>query len=384
MYSLGFREPLETHQQLSLRLVQLFVDQRNGSDKHVGIHAARTSAARPRLLRRGAVLLVLLATAGGVAVYSGTAGAAPQPTIAEVQAQVNSLQAKVDQIGEQYDQATQELSTAKSRLAQVNSEAKQAQDRFDAARSQLVQVAVASYEDSGETSVLGLLTSGNPGAVLNQASLIEQVAGMHNMQATQFLGDAQQLTSVVQERQRTEQGLAAVQAQRASQKNTMAKLLASKQATLDSLTAAQQQQVAANTVGAAGSGTTQATYTGPTGSQADTAVQFVYDQLGCPYVWGGTGPCADGFDCSGLVQAAWAAAGVDIPRDTYEQWAALPHIATSAIAPGDLLYYAGESHVAMYVGDGYIIDAPQTGEDVEKIPMDEDWYAENFDGAVAP
>jgi len=352
----------------------------------VGIHAARTSAARPRLLRRGAVLLVLLATAGGVAVYSGTAGAAPQPTIAEVQAQVNSLQAKVDQVGEQYDEATQQLSTAKSRLAQVNSEAKQAQTRFDAARSQLVQVAVASYEDSGETSVLGLLTSGNPGAVLNQASLIEQVAGMHNMQATQFLGDAQQLTSVVQERQRTEQGLAAVQAQRAAQKNTMAKLLASKQATLDSLTAAQQAQVTANTVGAAGSGagTTQATYSGPTGSQADTAVQFVYDQLGCPYVWGGTGPCADGFDCSGLVQAAWAAAGVDIPRDTYEQWAALPHIATSAIAPGDLLYYAGESHVAMYVGDGYIIDAPQTGEDVEKIPMDTDWYAANFDGAVAP
>jgi cell wall-associated NlpC family hydrolase len=347
----------------------------------VGVHDARTSATRKRL-RRGAALGMMLAAASGIAVYSGTAGAAPQPSIGEVQAQVNTLQSKVDQIGEQYDQASQQLSAAKSRLGQVNKEAAQDQARFDTARGQLVQVAVASYEDAGQTSVLGLLTSGNPSAVLNQASLIVQVAGMNNAEATEFLGDAQQLTSVVDQRQRTEQGMAAVQAQLASQKNSMAKLLASKQATLDSLTAAQQQQVDASTVGA--SGTTQATYTGPTGSQSDTAVQFAYGQLGCPYVWGGTGPCADGFDCSGLVQAAWAAAGVSIPRTTYEQWAALPHIATSDIAPGDLLYYAGESHVAMYVGDGYIIDAPQTGEDVEKIPQDEDWYAENFDGAVAP
>jgi peptidoglycan DL-endopeptidase CwlO len=347
----------------------------------VGSHAARTATTRTRL-RRGAVLTALLAVASGVAVYSGTAGAAPQPTISQVQAQVNSLQAKVDNIGEQYDQASQQLSAAKTRLAQVNKEATQAQAHFNTARAQLVQVAVANYMDSGQTSVLGLLTSGNPSAVLNQASLVEQVAGMHNEQAAQFLGDAQQLSSVVSQRQRTEEGMAAIQSQLAGQKNSIAKLLASKQATLDSLTAAQQAQVVATTVGA--SGTTQASYSGPTGSQADAAVQFAYGQLGCPYVWGGTGPCADGFDCSGLMQAAWAAAGVSIPRDTYEQWAALPHISSSSLEPGDLLYYAGESHVAMYVGDGYIIDAPQTGEDVEKIPQNEDWYAANFDGAVRP
>jgi len=144
--------------------------------------------------------------------------------------------------------------------------------------------------------------------------------------------------------------------------------------------------VQAGTVGAGGTGTTTppATYTGPTGTQADAAVAFEFKQLGCPYVYGATGPCPDGFDCSGLAQAAWASAGVDIPRDTYSQWAALPHIPTSDIEPGDLLYYNGEGHVAMYVGNGEIIDAPQTGEDVEEIPMDTPWYAENFDGAVQP
>ncbi len=112
-------------------------------------------------------------------------------------------------------------------------------------------------------------------------------------------------------------------------------------------------------------------------SQAGKAVAFVYAQLGCPYVYGATGPCHDGFDCSGLVQAAWASAGVPIPRDTYEDWAELPHVSLSALEPGDLILYDGEGHVAMYVGDGYIIDAPQTGLDVERIPMSTAWYADN-------
>jgi peptidoglycan DL-endopeptidase CwlO len=355
----------------------------------VGFRLASTSR-----LRGGVALAVGLTALGGLAVYSGAAGAAPQPTIAEVQAQVNSLQAKVDRIGEQYDQANEQLTAAKGRLGQVNREVTTAQARFAAARSQLAQVAVAAYENSGQTSILGLLTSGNPGTVLGQASLVTQIAGMHNAQATKFLGDAQLLASVQQQRQRTEEGVAALRAQLVAQKTSLSKLLASRQATLDSLTAAQQAQVAASTVGAtgttattgttgtSGTTTTEPTYTGPTSTQAEKAVAFAYAQLGKPYVWGATGP--DSYDCSGLVQAAWAAAGVSIPRVTYDQWAALPHIATSSIQPGDLLYYDGEGHVAMYVGDGYIIDAPQTGLDVEKIPMNTDWYAATFDGAVRP
>jgi len=358
----------------------------------VGFRLASTSR-----LRGGVALAAGLTALGGLAVYSGAAGAAPQPTIAEVQSQVNSVQAKVDRIGEEYDQANEQLTAAKGRLGQVNQEVATAQARYAAARTQLAQVAVAAYENSGQTSILGLLTSGNPGTVLGQASLVTQVAGMHNAQATKFLGDAQLLASVQQQRQRTEDGVAALRAQLVAQKTSLSKLLASRQATLDSLTAAQQAQVAAATVGATGttaptattgttgtSGTTstEPTYTGSTSTQAEKAVAFAYAQLGKPYEWGATGPYS--YDCSGLVQAAWAAAGVSIPRVTYDQWAALPHIATSSIQPGDLLYYDGEGHVAMYVGDGYIIDAPRTGLDVEKIPMNTDWYAATFDGAVRP
>ena len=75
---------------------------------------------------------------------------------------------------------------------------------------------------------------------------------------------------------------------------------------------------------------------------------------------------------------------MSVPRVTYDQWAALPHVAAGGLQPGDLLYYDGVGHVAIYVGGGYIIDAPRTGLTVQKIPMNTDWYAQTFDGAVRP
>ena len=335
--------------------------------------------ARTRRSRSWIAFGVGVTVAAGLAA-SGAAGAAPQPTVSQVQAQINSLQAKADRLGEQYDQAGQLLAAAKGRLAQVNRKAAAYQARYDAARAKLAQVAVAAYENSGRTSIAGLLTSGDPAAALGQASLVLQLAGERNAQANQFLADARQLVSVRQEQQRVTYGVAALHAQLAARRAALGKLLASRKATLDSLTAQQQAEVAAAAVGAGG--TTTAVYTGPTTTQAEKAVAFAYAQLGKPYVWGATGPGS--YDCSGLVQAAWAAAGISIPRVTYDQWAALPHISSSSLQLGDLLFYNGEGHVAIYVGNGYIIDAPRTGLDVEKIPMDTGWYQSTFDGAVRP
>ena len=345
---------------------------------------ARTSIARTPRGRRAAVVVAAFLLAGGAATgISQAAGAAPQPTISQVQAQVNQLTAQFNKAVEQYDQVAEQLTAAKGRLNQVNKEMAGDRAKYDAARLEVVQIANASYMDSGQTSLAGLFTANDPARLLAVASIIMQLTGARNMETQYFLGIAQQLGSVQQEQQRTELGIQQLVNQRSRTKNNIQKLLKSKQDTLDSLTATQQQQVLAGGLGGAG-GSTSGTYTGPTGTQADTAVAFVYKQLGCPYVYGGTGPCSDGFDCSGLVQAAWAAAGISIPRDTYEQWAALPHVSASSIEPGDLLYYSGEGHVAMYVGGGYIIDAPSSGYNVEKIPMSTAWYADNFDGAARP
>jgi cell wall-associated NlpC family hydrolase len=74
---------------------------------------------------------------------------------------------------------------------------------------------------------------------------------------------------------------------------------------------------------------------------------------------------------------------VAIPRDSYEQWAGLPHVSTSSLEPGDLLLFNGEGHVGIYVGHGYLIDAPVPGEYVERVPL-QGWYSSTLDGAVRP
>lgn len=344
---------------------------------------APTIARTPRGRRAVAVFAAVL-LAGGVGTgVAQAAGAAPQPTVSQVQAQVNELTAKFNKAVEQYDQVAEQLTAAKARLSQVDKEMSRDRAKYDAARLKVVQIANASYMDSGTTSLAGLLTSNDPAQVLAEASIIIQLTGARNLQTQYFLGAAQQLGSVQQEQQRTEFGIQQLVNQRSRTKNSIQQLLKSKQQTLDSLTATQQQQVLAGGLGGSG-GITSGSYTGPTGSQADTAVAFAYGQLGCPYVFGGTGPCKYGFDCSGLVQAAWAAAGISIPRDTYEQWASLPHVSMSSLQPGDLIYYNGVGHVAMYVGGGYIIDAPSSGYSVEKIPMSTPWYADSVDGAARP
>lgn len=330
-------------------------------------------------VRRGIAVAGVLMVAGAVA-YGGAAGAAPQPTLGQVKSQVNSLTARLDGLNQRYDQVAQQLPAAQARLTQVQREAAQDQARFQVARAQVAQLAAVAYENSGQESMAALLASSDPSTILGQGSLLLQLSGSRVAQTRQLLAAARQLAGVQTSLQRTKDGIAALRTQLAAQKNAMSKLLASKQATLDSLTTQQQTVVTSTTIGAGG--TTSATYTGPTSTQAGKAVAFAYAQLGKPYQWGATGPGS--YDCSGLVQAAWAAAGVSIPRDTYEQWGALPHIASSAIQPGDLLFFDGVGHVAMAVGGGYMIDAPQTGLDVEKIPMNTGWYAATFVGAARP
>jgi cell wall-associated NlpC family hydrolase len=97
-----------------------------------------------------------------------------------------------------------------------------------------------------------------------------------------------------------------------------------------------------------------------------TAIAYAEQQLGKPYLWGGTGP--DAFDCSGLVMMAYRAAGVNIARTTFEQWAGEVRVPASQVQPGDLVFFAGADgtvtnpgHVGLVIGDGKMIEAYATG-----------------------
>ena len=108
-------------------------------------------------------------------------------------------------------------------------------------------------------------------------------------------------------------------------------------------------------------------------SYASAAIAFARQQIGKPYLWGGTGP--DAFDCSGLTMMAYRAAGVDIPRTADEQWLWGPQVSPSQVQPGDLVFFAGgdgtvsaPGHVGIVIGHGLMIDAPSPGLQVRIEP----------------
>ena len=97
-----------------------------------------------------------------------------------------------------------------------------------------------------------------------------------------------------------------------------------------------------------------------------TAIDYAEQQLGKPYLWGGTGP--DAFDCSGLVMMAYRAAGIHIQRTSQDQWTSEKHVPASAVQPGDLVFFAGADgtptspgHVGLVIGGGKMIEAYATG-----------------------
>jgi peptidoglycan DL-endopeptidase CwlO len=124
---------------------------------------------------------------------------------------------------------------------------------------------------------------------------------------------------------------------------------------------------------------------GLTATQVYHFLKAAESRLGMPYVWGGNGPFD--FDCSGLVQWSLAQAGVVMPRVAAEQALTGPQVPVSRLLPGDLLFYHTDptapgyiSHVAIYLGDGEMIQAPMPGMDVEIVPAA---FGPEFAGAVA-
>ncbi|MER8237119.1 NlpC/P60 family protein [Streptomyces sp. NPDC094049] len=337
-----------------------------------GGHAARTA------------VTLALASAATTTLFEGSGHAEPRPTTAQVKAKVDRLYEDAGAATERYNGAKERADAARAAFDRLRDEAARRTQRLNDARDSLGAMAAAQYRTGGLDPAVRLALTSDPDQYLERAALAEKAG---DRQTAAVSAVRRELDAIRQLRGESAQHLTELRRNETElrrQKAAVLGRLAEARTLLDRLTAEERARYEA---AEAGSGTTTAVaHTGtaradrsstgdldpvaaPDGRTAQ-AVSFARAQLGKPYVWGATGPSA--FDCSGLTQAAWRAAGVSLPRTTYTQINAGRRISRSELAPGDLIFfYSGISHVGLYIGGGQMIHAPRPGAPVRVAPIDE-------------
>ncbi|MDT0610249.1 C40 family peptidase [Streptomyces lancefieldiae] len=324
---------------------------------------------------RAAAAITLAGAATATGLGGGTGHADPEPTPAQVRARVAKLYQEAEVATERYNGAKEKADTAEQRLERLRDEAARKEDRLNSAREALGSVAAAQYRDGGLDPALQLMLSSEPERYLDGAAFVERAGSRQTATVRRVRAE---LREVEQLRGAARVELAALKSRRAEaqrHRETVTGKLETARRLLSRLTAGERARLGGGT-GEHASGASAGSREAPSASaqapdsRAAAAVAYAYQKLGSPYVWGATGPNA--FDCSGLVQAAYRAAGVSLPRTSYAQIDAGRRVARSELAPGDLVFfYSGISHVGIYVGDGRMIHAPNPSAPVRLAPIDE-------------
>ncbi|CAM5369582.1 Glycoside hydrolase OS=Streptomyces alboniger OX=132473 GN=CP975_21445 PE=3 SV=1 [Streptomyces alboniger] len=359
--------------------------------------------------RRG-IRTPALATAAltSVALLSQSAQAVPaddKPSLEEVEQKVDDLYRQAESATDNYNAAKEKTGKQRKRVDTLLEDVAQRTQKLNEAREELGSFAAAQYRTGAsapdtatflladspqdyfdQTQLMGRLTNRQKGAV--DEYVTEQSATMEKRkEATESLqtltesqGDLKTAKATVQKKLADARGLlsqltaeekarlAAIEEKKQEEAKRKAAELAQQQQAAEQQAreaAAQQQNSGSSTGSSPSTGTSTGTSSdaAPDASyatKAEKALAFARAQIGKPYVWGATGP--DSYDCSGLTQAAWKAAGVDIPRVTYDQVNAGTTVSLSAAQPGDLVFFYDDiSHVGMYIGNGMMIHAPKPG-----------------------
>ncbi|UGY93188.1 C40 family peptidase [Streptomyces gobiensis] len=314
-------------------------------------------------------------------VYGGGAHADPSPTLSQVKTEVDKLHHEAEEATERYNGATERAEKAERRLEALRDQASRRTAEMNAVRNALGSYATAQYRQGAIDPSVQLALSAAPERFLRRAATADR-AGARQSSAlgrlrSQLRGTEQLRTEATAEARTLES------AQRAAHrhKRTIQSKLKRASKLLAELTPAQRGRVLAqdghghgNARADRGDRTTRRAdlpkVTAPTSQRAAQAIAYARSALGKPYVWGATGP--NGYDCSGLTQAAWKSAGVSLPRTTYTQVNVGQRIPRSQLAPGDLVFfYSGLSHVGLYTGNGQMIHAPRPGAPVRVASIDE-------------
>lgn len=352
-----------------------------------------------------------------VTLLSETAAASPskpEPSITEVKEQVDSLYRQAATATQRYNQAKEKADKQRTRVDTLLDQVARDTDDLNEARAQLGRYAAAQYRYGGASPTATLLLTEDPQQLFEQERMLDRIADDQaeavdefrtqrtrttekREQASRSLGDlsssqkelatekkavqkklseARTLLANLNEKERAR--LAELERQRREEAQRKADELARQERERDRLAAEERARQEEEQKESETPVTPETPPAGDDGgsdgsgyaAQAAKAIDFARAQIGKPYVWGAVGP--NSYDCSGLTQAAWKAAGVDLPRTTWDQVEVGQRVATADLLPGDLVFFYDDiSHVGLYIGEGQMIHAPKPGDYVKVAPITE-------------
>ncbi|MFG2475283.1 NlpC/P60 family protein [Streptomyces fagopyri] len=351
--------------------------------------------------RRTGIRTPALATAAltSVALLSQTANAAPpaepRPSLEEVEKKVDDLYHQAETATEKYNATREKTAKQRKRVDSLLDDVARRTEKLNTAREELGSFAAAQYRTGASApGSASLLLADTPQDYFDQTQLMDRLTTRQKAAVDDYVTEqastskkredaSRNLRTLTTSQDALKTSKADVQGKLAAARDLLSKLTADEKARLAAIAKKKKEAAdreaadlaaeraaaekkardttrppgtSSGTTGTSGTPATDSSYA----AKAGKAIAFARAQVGKPYVWGATGPGS--YDCSGLTQAVWKAAGVTLPRTTYDQVNAGTTVSLSAIEPGDLVFFYDDiSHVGLYIGNGMMIHAPKPG-----------------------
>ncbi len=306
--------------------------------------SVRPVHARP-VARR--LLTMVVAVAVGAGMLAAPASAAP--SVDEIEAQIDKQWEQLEPTIEGYNKIRSQLKVNQKKSADLQKKMVPLELESALAMNQVGDLAARYYIDGPPQEIGALLVSTKPGTLAEQLVILDRLAADQRKQVAGVL-------AVRDKYNREKQKLDALIATELKQRDELAAKKKQIDAEIKRLTAS----LPKTTVKVAGC----PTINGVVSSAAQTAIRVACQQVGDPYVWGATGP--NSFDCSGLTQYAYKAAGISLTHFTGAQWNEGRPVSRSEARPGDLVFFFSDlHHMGLYLGDGLMVHAPRTGKPVQ-------------------